>query len=163
MGSRVRLLFGVNDVVSALYSDIRNSYLELHGASVAVRHETGTSIPLADLVQDLDEVRDHLMSHERLTHLRAGHWLASANVPSRVPGERGLGVAASRSFARKNSSTLTRRDTMMADGNPGASCVHFVCATDLSAIVDTQSRALTCTVITWRRTCPGGHPGLQNQ
>lgn len=73
MGSRVRLRFGVNDVVSALYPDIRNSYLELHGASVAVRYENGTSIPLDDLVQDLDEVRDHLMSHERLTHLSAGH------------------------------------------------------------------------------------------
>ena len=48
--------FGVNDLVRLLYPDISSAYLELHGQSIAVRYMHGTSVPLDDLREDLDEI-----------------------------------------------------------------------------------------------------------
>lgn len=62
--------FGVNDLVELIYPEIAVAYAELHGASVAVRYEQGTSIPVGDLAENLEDIEQYLIAHDRLTTLR---------------------------------------------------------------------------------------------
>lgn len=62
---------GVNDLVALLYPPIRTPYVELHGASTAVRYKMGTSTSLDDLRSELDFIEGHLLEHERLPTLGA--------------------------------------------------------------------------------------------
>lgn len=55
--------FGVNDLVRLVYPSINSAYLELHGQSIGVRYERGTSVPLDDLAEDLAEIETEFKSH----------------------------------------------------------------------------------------------------
>lgn len=61
--------FGLNNLVSLIYPSVQASYHELHGASVNVRYERGLTFTLDALAESLEDVREQLETHPRLTLL----------------------------------------------------------------------------------------------